>query len=118
MNSRKLLNHIRIQRVRRVRAKIAGAPDCPRLAVFRSNRALSAQLIDDSTGRTLVAVAARELGKAKQTKSEQAARLGELLAEKAKKAGITQAVFDRRSYAYHGRVKAFAEGARKGGLKF
>ncbi len=115
---RTLLNDRRSRRVRRTRAKIVGDATRPRLAVFRSNITIYAQLIDDVKGRTLAAASSREVKAAKKTKSELAARTGELLAEKAQKAGITQVVFDRRGYAYHGRVKALAEGARKGGLKF
>lgn len=115
----KKLNRVREQRRRRVRAKIFGTAKRPRLAVFRSNRAIYAQLIDDSAQKTLLAATAFELGKeaSKKTKTAVAAMVGELLAKKAKEKGIAAAVFDRRSYAYHGRVKALAEGARKGGLK-
>ena len=102
----------------RVRAKIAGTVSSPRIAVFRSNRSFSAQLIDDDMGHTLVAVRMSELPKEKANKTDRAAALGALLAKKAVEKGIAQAVFDRRHYAYHGRVKAFAEGVRKGGLKF
>ena len=91
----------------------------PRLAVFRSNKAIYAQIIDDEQSKTLVAAASRELNqKTKKTKSQQAAMVGELLAKKALKIGLKKVVFDRRSYQYHGRVKALAEAARKGGLEF
>ena len=91
----------------------------PRLAVFRSNKAIYAQIIDDKQRKTLVAASSLELGKEiKEDKSQQALAVGELLAKKALKAGIKAVVFDRRHYQYHGRVKALADGARKGGLQF
>ena len=108
----------RVRRQIRVRAKIHGTAQRPRLAVHRSLRYLSAQLIDDAAGKTLVAAHQRDLAKAKMTKTEAAVALGKQFAEAAKKAGITQVVFDRRSYQYHGRVKAFADAAREGGLVF
>ena len=114
----KKLSQIRYRRVVRTRTKINGTAERPRLSVFRSNSTISAQLIDDTTGRTLVAASSRELGKAKKNKSESALLVGEDIAKKAKSAGIKKAVFDRGSYAYHGRVKALADGARKGGLEF
>jgi large subunit ribosomal protein L18 len=118
--SRNKLNHRRTQRVLRVRARIVGSAEKPRLAVFRSNRGFSAQLIDDEKGHTLASVSMKNLSKeaAKKAKSEQAAVLGELIAKKAVEAGVKTVVFDRRSYAYHGRVRSFAEAARKGGLQF
>jgi large subunit ribosomal protein L18 len=108
----------RLKRRRRVRAKIHGTAERPRISVFRSNRGIFAQLIDDDSGRTLAAVQwtepeLRALGPLKQ-----ATRAGALLAERAKAAGIDTAVFDRGGYQYHGRVKALAEGAREGGLNF
>lgn len=117
-NSAKNLNRIRKQRTRRVRARIFGTASRPRLAVFRSNRAIYAQLIDDAGQKTLLAARSAEV-KEKSTKGKSAIAetVGELLAKKAKEKGIVAAVFDRRGYAYHGRVKALAEGARKGGLK-
>ena len=111
-------NRIKASRVSRVRARIAGHGERPRLTVFRSNKGMYAQLIDDAKGHTLAAASSRELKAAKGAKSSVAAALGELIAKKALAAKITAAVFDRRSYRYHGRVKAFADGARKGGLKF
>lgn len=110
----------RLSRHARIRAKITGTTEVPRLAVFRSNRFLWAQLIDDTAGRTLVAVSDREIaGKsAKATKSDRAAKAGELLAKKAKEAGIKKIKFDRGGFQYQGRIKAFADAARKGGLKF
>lgn len=105
---------------RSIRNKISGTADKPRLAVFRSNKNISAQIIDDQAGRTLASVNSNEKGliDSKVKKSEQARIAGEALAKKALEAGIDQVVFDRGGYQYHGRVKAFAEGARKGGLKF
>ncbi len=118
MNKAKTQNRIRARRVRRSRSKIFGSKEKPRLAVSRSNRSLSAQLIDDTEGKTLIAVSSRELSNEERgkKKSDQAALAGELIARKAAKLGITKAIFDRRAYRYHGRVKAFAEGARKAGL--
>ena len=105
--------------MRRARARIFGTAQKPRLAVFRSNRNLYAQLIDDEKGRTLASASNKDLPKsgAKEKKSGQASLVGELIAKKALEKGIKEAVFDRRSYKYHGRVAAVAEGARKGGLK-
>jgi large subunit ribosomal protein L18 len=108
----------RLKRRRRVRAKIRGTAERPRIAVFRSNRGISAQLIDDSSGRTLAAVNWTEAELRSMKPVEQAKRAGEQLAERGKAAGITSAVFDRGGYQYHGRVKALAEGAREGGLEF
>ena len=108
----------RIRRHRRVRGKVAGTADRPRLAVFRSNRGIFAQLVDDETGRTLAAASWLALKSAKGTKSEQAAEVGKAIAAAAKKAGIERCVFDRGGYLYHGRVKALADGARGGGLQF
>ena len=109
----------RIRRHRRVRGKVAGTAERPRLVVFRSNRGIDAQLIDDSAGRTVAAAGWKQLGKSfKGNKSEQAAEVGKLLAENAKEAGVEEAVFDRAGYLYHGRVKALADGAREGGLSF
>ena len=108
----------RLRRRRRVRAKIRGSADRPRLSVFRSNRGIQAQLIDDDAGRTVAAVNWTE-GDLKGLKpAEQAQRAGKLLAERAKDAGVENCVFDRGGYQYHGRVKALAEGAREGGLLF
>ena len=109
----------RLRRHRRVRGKVSGTPERPRLAVFRSNRGIAAQLIDDTSGRTLAAASWLDAKKSfKGSKSEQAAEVGKLLAEAAKKAGVESAVFDRAGYLYHGRVKALANAAREGGLKF
>ncbi len=108
----------RLRRRRRVRARIVGSAGRPRLSVYRSNRGVFAQLVDDSTGRTLAAVNWTEPELRKLTASAQAKRAGELLAERAKSAGIATCVFDRGGYKFHGRVKALAEGAREGGLVF
>jgi large subunit ribosomal protein L18 len=108
----------RLRRRRRVRARIVGTAARPRLSVYRSNRGIFAQLIDDAGGHTLAAVNWIEPELRKLTASEQAKRAGELLAERGKAAGIETCVFDRGGYQYHGRVKALAEGAREGGLSF
>ena len=108
----------RLRRRRRVRAKIRGSAERPRLSVFRSNRGIFAQLIDDDAGVTLAAVNWTEADLRDLKPMEQAKRAGELLAERAKAAGIDTAVFDRGGYRYHGRVQALAEGAREGGLTF
>ena len=109
----------RERRHRRVRRKIAGTAERPRLAVHRSNRGIEAQLVDDLAGRTLAAASWLNLKKSfKGSKTEQAAEVGKLLATNAKKAKIETVVFDRGGYLFHGRVKALAESAREGGLKF
>ena len=109
----------RARRHRRVRGKVSGTAERPRLVVFRSNRGIEAQLVDDLEGRTLAAASWLHLKKSfKGTKTEQAAEVGKLLAANAKKAGVERVVFDRAGYLYHGRVKALAESAREGGLKF
>jgi large subunit ribosomal protein L18 len=108
----------RLRRRRRVRAKVRGTAERPRLSVFRSNRGIQAQLIDDDAGRTLASVNWTESDLRSLKPMEQATRAGTLLAERAKAAGIETAVFDRGGYQYHGRVKALAEGAREGGLAF
>ncbi|MHB1571972.1 MAG: 50S ribosomal protein L18 [Solirubrobacteraceae bacterium] len=106
----------RLRRRRRVRAKVSGTAERPRISVFRSNRGMFAQLIDDEAGRTLAAVSWTEEELRKLTGTSQAQRAGELLAQRARAAGIERAVFDRGGYQYHGRVKALADGAREGGL--
>jgi len=106
----------RLKRRRRVRAKIAGTAERPRVSVFRSNRGISAQLIDDIAGSTLVAVSWTEAPLRDKAPMEQASEAGKQLAKRAADAGISQAVFDRGGYQYHGRVRAFAEGVREGGL--
>ena len=109
----------RLRRHRRVRAKVRGSAERPRLVVFRSNRGIEAQLVDDETGRTVAAASWIALDKSfKGDKSAQAAEVGKLLAANAKKAGVEAVVFDRGGYLYHGRVKALADGAREGGLQF
>jgi len=108
----------RLRRHRRVRGKVSGTAERPRLAVFRSNRGIIAQLIDDTSGKTLAAASWLDAKTFKGNKSEQAVEVGRLLAEAAKKAGVESAVFDRAGYLYHGRVKALANAAREGGLKF
>jgi large subunit ribosomal protein L18 len=106
----------RLKRRRRVRAKVVGTATRPRISVFRSNRGIFAQLIDDSAGRTLAAVAWTEEPLRSLSRAEQPGEAGKLLAERAKAAGVERAVFDRGGYQYHGRVRAFAEGVREGGL--
>jgi large subunit ribosomal protein L18 len=108
----------RLRRRRRVRARVSGTAERPRLSVFRSNRGIFAQLIDDAKGHTVAAVNWIEPELRKVTASDQAKKSGELLAERAKAAGVETCVFDRGGYQYHGRVKALADGAREGGLKF
>ena len=100
----------------RVRNKISGTSTRPRMSVFRSNKQIYVQIINDETGTTLVA--ASSLGMETMPKQEQAEKVGELIAQKALEAGINEVVFDRNGYLYHGRVKNVADGARKGGLKF
>ena len=108
----------RLRRRRRVRARIVGTAERPRLSVYRSNRGIFAQLIDDSKGHTVAAVNWIEPDLRKLSPMDQAKRVGELLAERAKAAGVTSCVFDRGGYRYHGRVQALADGAREGGLQF
>ena len=113
------VSQARARRHRRVRGKLAGNAERPRLVVFRSNRGISAQLVDDLDGRTLAAASWLQLKKSfKGNKTEQATEVGKLLAANAKKAGVERVVFDRAGYLYHGRVKALADGAREGGLTF
>ncbi|HEY5044957.1 MAG TPA: 50S ribosomal protein L18 [Solirubrobacteraceae bacterium] len=106
----------RLKRRRRVRAKVSGTQARPRISVFRSNKGLSAQLIDDLSGRTLAAVNWFEPELSSLAKSERTKRAGETLAERAKAAGVTEAVFDRGGYRYHGHVRAFAEAIREAGI--
>ena len=108
----------RLRRRRRVRARIVGTAEKPRLSVYRSNRGIFAQLVDDTRGHTLAAINWIEPELRELKANEQAKRAGELLAERAKSAGIETCVFDRGGYKYHGRVRALAEGAREGGLSF
>jgi large subunit ribosomal protein L18 len=104
----------RIRRHRRVRRKVSGTPERPRLAIFRSNRHIYAQLVDDQSARTLAA--ASDLDAPGGDKSARAKKVGQALAQRARDAGVERAVFDRGGRLYHGRVKALAEGAREGGL--
>jgi len=106
----------RLKRRRRVRAKVTGTADRPRISVFRSNQGISAQLIDDTAGRTLAAVNWHEPDLRKLAKPERTKRAGEALAERAKAAGVSEAVFDRGGYRYHGHVRAFAEAIRESGI--
>jgi large subunit ribosomal protein L18 len=109
----------RLRRHRRVRKTVVGSAERPRLAVFRSNAGIEAQLIDDQAGKTLAAASSLHLKKSfKGNKTAQAVEVGKTVAEAAKKAGIEAVVFDRGGYLYHGRVKALADAAREGGLKF
>ena len=109
---------IRARIHRRIRKRMSGTPARPRLAVFRSQSHIYAQVIDDDAGRTLAAASTLALGGSSGTKSERAAEVGKLLATAAKSAGVDTCVFDRGGYLYHGRVKALADGAREGGLEF
>jgi large subunit ribosomal protein L18 len=109
----------RVRRHRRVRKGVSGSAERPRLVVFRSNRGIEAQLIDDVAGKTLAAASSLGLAKSfKGNKVAQAAEVGKALASAAKSAGVETVVFDRGGYLYHGRVKALADAAREGGLKF
>ena len=117
MDINKIKQNKRLRRKGRVRAKISGTAICPRLSIFRSNRGIYAQIINDEIGKTLVAASIGEI-KIKGKKIDLSLELGKLIATKAIAKGINQVVFDRNGYKYHGRVKALAEGAREGGLKF
>ena len=109
----------RVRRHRRVRKRVVGTAERPRLAVFRSNAGIEAQLIDDLAGKTLAAASSLQLKKTfKGNKTAQAAEVGKTLAEAAKKAGIESVVFDRGGYRYHGRIKALGDAARSAGLRF
>jgi len=108
----------RTRRHRRIRGKVVGTAERPRLVVFRSNKGISAQLIDDDSGKTLAGASWVGLKSFSGNKTEQAEQVGKALAAAAKEAGIEAVVFDRGGYLYHGRVKALADGAREGGLKF
>ena len=104
----------------RLRLRLSGSPERPRLAVFRSNKHISAQVIDDSSGKTLAAASSleKELRDSSQKKTDEAKEVGRLLAQRAKSAGIDQVVFDRAGFRYHGRVKSLADAAREAGLEF
>jgi len=109
----------RLRRHRRVRKSVYGAADRPRLAVFKSNRYIYAQVIDDTTGRTMAAASSQESTlRDKRLTVDTAGEVGKLVASRAKEAGVSQVVFDRGGYPYHGRLKALAEAARQGGLEF
>ncbi|HEY9544073.1 50S ribosomal protein L18 [Prevotella sp.] len=114
MTTKKVERRIKIKF--RIRKSVNGTAERPRLSVFRSNKQIYAQVINDLTGNTLAS--ASSLGLEKMAKSEQAEKVGEMIAEKAKAVGVESVVFDRNGYLYHGRVKELADGARKGGLKF
>jgi len=118
MNKMKQKQEQRTRRIKRVRSKIVGTAERPRLAVFRSLKHISVQVIDDATGKTLAAAHDKDLKEAKGTKVEKAHELGKLIAERAKAKKIESVVFDRRDKRFHGRIKAVAEGAREGGLVF
>ncbi len=112
-------NAQRLHRHKRVRAKVSGTPERPRLNVFRSETNIYAQVIDDTTGRTLVSASSLEKGfSCDGTKTDAARKVGQTVAERARAKGIETVVFDRGGYLYHGRVQALAEGAREGGLQF
>jgi large subunit ribosomal protein L18 len=108
----------RERRHKRVRRDVFGTAERPRLVVFRSNRGIAAQLVDDAEGKTLAAASWLDKRGAKGAKKDQAAEVGRLLAQNAKKAGVQRVVFDRGGYLFHGRVKALADAAREGGLEF
>lgn len=116
-NIEKIKRENRIKRHKKVRAKVFGSAKIPRLNIYRSNKGLFIQLIDDKAGVTLTSVNDQEI-KSGKTKTEKAREAGKLIAEKAKKADIKKVVFDRGGFQYHGRVKAVADGAREGGLEF
>ncbi len=117
MSKKKVLARLKIKR--RVRGKLSGTSDRPRLSVFRSNKQIYAQIIDDSNGRTLASASSlTKDGKNSQPKLEQASTVGAMIAEQAKNAGVSNVVFDRNGYLFHGRVKQLANAAREGGLKF
>ena len=119
MVSKKDSNKARLKRHKRVRAKISGTSERPRLCVYRSNQNISAQVIDDVTGVTLVSASTLEEGfEGRGSNKEAAKKVGEAIAKRAIEKGITEIVFDRGGYIYHGRVLELAEGAREGGLKF
>jgi len=118
MSTQDTKNRTRARRALRVRSRVRGTAERPRLSVFRSNKAIWAQVIDDATGRTLAAAGTIHLADTKLSKTDQATKVGELVAERAKAAGVEHVVFDRGSYLYHGRVKALADGARQAGLDF
>jgi large subunit ribosomal protein L18 len=107
----------RVRIKRSIRGKVSGTAECPRLTIFRSNKQIYAQVIDDTRGATLAAASSLKITE-KATKKEVAGKVGEQIAQNAKEAGIQAVVFDRNGYLYHGRIKELADAARKGGLKF
>ena len=118
MPSHLTVRQARERRHRRVRGKVRGTAERPRLMVFRSNRGIFAQLVDDDSGKTLAGANWMTAKSFKGNKTEQAREVGKAIAQAAKAAGVESVVFDRGGYLYHGRVKALADGAREGGLKF
>ena len=118
IKNKKQYRRLRIKQ--RIRKIISGTPECPRLTVFRSNKEIYAQIVDDLGGKTMITAStkSKEFSKDKMTKRDQAVHVGKEIAQKAKDAGIETVVFDRNGYLYHGRVKSLAEAARKEGLKF
>ena len=112
------VTRLRSRRRKSIRKKISGTADRPRLAVFRSNRFIYAQLVDDNSGKTLTAASSRDKEVSGPNTKDTAAKVGHLVAKRAKEAGVTSVVFDRGGYLYHGKVKALADGAREEGLKF
>lgn len=112
------IREARAKRKKRIRGRISGTPERPRVSVFRSNKAIYAQVIDDVAGVTIAAARSGEVDQAGLKKAEVAKKVGELLAQRARDKGVEKVVFDRSGYLYHGRVKALAEGAREGGLAF
>ena len=116
MSIQKSERRLRIRRS--IRSKISGTATKPRLSVFRSNKAIYAQLINDQEGKTLLSVSSSSIESDDRSKVEISSQVGKTLANKAQEIGITEVVFDRSGYLYHGRVKSLAEGAREGGLKF
>jgi len=119
MNSNKNKKLHRISRHKRVRAKVYGTMERPRVSVFKGNRHVFVQFIDDEAGKTVLSnkIVSDSKSKIKGTKTDKAIKIGEMLADKAKEAGISESVFDRSGFRYHGRIKAVADGLRKGGLK-
>lgn len=116
MSTKKGLSRVRIKKS--IRGKISGTNTTPRVSVFRSNKSIYAQLIDDVAGVTLASVSIKNLAKVEGSKSDQSKAVGLELAKQASAKGVTEVIFDRNGYMYHGRIKALAEGAREGGLKF
>lgn len=112
------MRNLREKRVKRIRKKLSSGVNHPRLSVFRSNRHIYAQIINDQEGRTLISASEKEVKEGRGNKVEMAKKVGELIAQRAKNKKIMKVVFDRGGYKYHGRVRALAEAARKGGLQF